>query len=330
MEKEAVPGPIHLSSRPTDLASMAHAERRAAVLAVVTGVVLMLAKFGAYLITGSAAIFSDALESIVNVVASLVAWYVLKVAHAPPDVDHPYGHGKAEFVSSALEGGMILAAAGAIVFHAVDNLISPALHAEGFGWGLAIIAATMAVNGAVGYYLLRLGKRNGSVTLEGDGHHLLSDAVTSAAGLASLLLVRATGIAQFDPIIAAGMGVYLGFIGARLSRRSLDGLMDRQDEKDQALIDTILKSHAGPVGSPPRICSFHKVRHRHAGRHHWVDFHVQLPASTDVHAAHVVASAIEHEIETALGTADATAHVEPCEDPACERCGTARGPSTPA
>jgi cation diffusion facilitator family transporter len=302
-------------------------ERRAAMLAVVVGVGLMVAKFVAYAFTGSAAIFSDAMESIVNIVASSMAVVVLKIAHTPPDATHPYGHGKIEFLSAALEGGMICAAAGAIIVKAIHDLRTPEIVIDHIGLGLAITIGGGIVNALIGLMLLRLGRRTRSATLEADGKHLLSDFVTSLGAIVALVIVRTTGHPEADPIIALLMAAYLIIVGAKLLKQSVDMLMDKQDPEDEKLLVSMLWSHViacnGGGNKEPTVCSFHKLRHRHTGRYHWVDFHLVVPSSTDVQRAHDIASIIEGEIEQALGEGDATAHIEPCGQKSgpCGRCG---------
>jgi cation diffusion facilitator family transporter len=291
---------------------VAKQESRAAMLAVGVGIALLIAKFVAFAITGSAAIFSDAMESIVNVVASVVAFAVIRVAHAPPDEAHPYGHGKAEFLSAALEGGMICAAAGAIIVKAVHDLQTPELKVEHLGIGLAITIGGGIVNALTGFMILRLGRRTGSATLIADGKHLLSDFITSAGAVVALIIVQVTGHPEADPIVALLMAAYLVIVGAKLLKQSTDMLMDKQDPEDEKLLRGILDAHVAST-TQPRVCSYHKLRHRHAGRYHWVDFHLMVPATTNVKDAHDIASAIEGEIERALGDGDATAHIEPCE-----------------
>src|SRR3954462_13914445 len=161
------------------LGRVPRSEAGAAVLSLVVGIALLTIKFVAYFLTGSAAIFSDALESIVNVAASAVAAYALVIAHSPADEEHPFGDGKIEFLSAHFEGGMILLAAIAIALKAIETFFAPA-PVQQLGLGIVLIAAAMIINGGVGLYLIRTGKRQGSLTLEADGHHLLSDAVTSA------------------------------------------------------------------------------------------------------------------------------------------------------
>lgn len=305
-----------------DSASDSRIELRAASLSVGVGLVLSLLKFAAYFITKSDIVFSDALESIVNVAASGVALYSVRLSHAPADADHPYGHGKIEFISAGFEGGLIVAAAMIIAFKAVTTLIFRHLGIEQIGLGLVVVAAAMVVNGAVGLWMVRLGRRNSSLALEADGRHLMSDAVTSVAALAALWLVRMTGWTLLDPLAALGIAVYIGWTGLGLLRRSAAGLMDEQDADDARTLEAILQSHVGPVGREPRICSFHKLRHRHTGRYHWVDFHISFPPAMSIRAGHDAASAIEGEIERTLGEGDATAHIEPCVEPNCGLCRT--------
>ena len=295
-------------------------ELRAAVLSLVVGAALLVVKFAAYWVTGSAAIFSDALESIVNVLGSAFALYSVALAHRPADEQHPYGHGKVEFLSAGIEGGMMLVAAVVIVARAVEQLVRGA-PLERIERGLLLLIVAMAVNGALGMYLVRAGRRGGSIALEADGRHLLSDAVTSAVVLLALVAVKFTGWARLDPLAAIGLAGYVGAHAFGLLRRSAAGLMDEQDAEDDRLLRQILDAHAAPDGAEPRICSYHKLRHRHSGRYHWVDFHLVVPASWDVDHGHRVASAIEYEIEQALGEGNATAHVEPCVSSECQRCG---------
>ena len=216
---------------------------------------------------------------------------------------------------------MILLAAVVVSVKATDELIRglPLAHAR-LDWGIALMALTLPVNGGVGWYLVRTGRRKGSVTLVADGHHLMTDAITSVVALAALTVVRVTGWRYADPIAAFAVSVYIGRTGVRLLRQSVGGLMDRQDARDAALLRRILDSHVGPAGKEPRICGYHKLRHRHSGWYHWVDFHITVPAEWDVDRGHRVASAIEYEIEQALGEGNATAHVEPCAA-ACPACG---------
>jgi cation diffusion facilitator family transporter len=309
---------------PIPLRHIPRHELQAAAIALGSGVVLLGMKFAAYLLTGSSAVFSDALEQIVNVLAAGFALYALSLAHRPADDAHPYGHGKIEFVSAGFEGGMMLVAALLIGLRAIESLAyGPEL--QRIDWGLAIIALATAGNGIVGWRLIRSGRRHGSITLEAGGRHLVSDAVTSIAVLVALGIVWLTGWTYADPIAALIMAVYVASVAGALMRRAAAGLMDEQDAADEQMLRALLDAHVGPAGAEPRICSYHKLRHRHSGRYHWVDFHIMVPAGWDVQRGHEVASAIEHEIELALGEGNATAHVEPCPDAACAACGRNAG-----
>ena len=306
-------------------------ESTAALWSLVIGVALLAVKFGAYFLTGSAAIFSDALESIVNVLASALTVYAIGLAHSPADSDHPYGHGKVEFITAAFEGGMLAAAAIVIFVRALESLRygSPV---QDIDIGASLMLLAMVVNGALGWHLFRQGRASGSIALEGSGHHLLSDAVTSIGVLISLMLVKFTHLRWFDPLAGMIVAVYAGAVAANLMRRSFAGLMDEQDHADDKKLRRLLDHHvtlAGAINTRlaetdtnrlPTICSYHKLRHRHSGRFHWVDFHLVVPADWTIDQGHRVASRIETEIEQSLGDAIATAHVEPCNGIACPSC----------
>jgi cation diffusion facilitator family transporter len=297
----------------------ARSEKVAAALAVVVSTVLMAGKFAAYALTGSAAVFSDALESIVNVLAGAFTFYAVILAHRPADAEHPYGHGKVEFLAAGFEGGLILAAALMIAWRGLESLIFGS-QLQRIEAGMAIMLGAMVVNGAVGFFLLRSGRNSGSIALEGDGKHLLSDAVTSLTTLLTLALIRFTGWTIADGICALLIAVALVVVGVRLVARSTAGLMDKQDAADNATIRAILDAHVGDSARRPCVCGYHKLRHRHSGRYHWVDFHLVVPADFSVQQSHDAASAIEGEIERALGEGDATAHVEPCDTAGCGVC----------
>lgn len=296
-------------------------EARAVSISLIVSVVLLSIKFTAYFFTSSAAIFSDAVESIANVMGAVMAFYALAVAHSPADEDHPYGHGRIEFLSAMFEGGMVLLAAAFIFIRTLDAIWhGELLQEQQVDVGLALVAFALAVNGSVGLYLIRTGRGQGSMTLEADGKHLLSDALTSVAVLVALGLVRLTGWVYFDPITALLMGVYIAWMAIGLMRRAGARLMDRQDVDDVRLLKDLLDAHVGPSAVEPRICAYHKLRHRHSGRCHWIDFHLQVPAVWTIMHAHEVAGAIEGEMERAMGEAIATAHVEPCPAAECPWC----------
>ena len=294
------------------------AEARAALLSLGVGILLLSVKFTAYFLTGSAAVFSDAVESIVNVLASTGALWALSLAHTPADADHPYGHGKAEFMSAGFEGGMILLAGVVMTFKAMDSLFLHPAEMEKLGIGVVLLVMAVFVNGGVGIYLVRLGKMTGALSLEADGQHLMSDAVTSFVAAVVLLVMGFTRWRWLDPAGALVIAAYISRMGIRLLRRSAAGLMDEQDRNHERMMRGILDTHVGPTGVEPRICGYHKLRHRHSGRYVWVDVHFTVAQGMSVHEGHDVASVIEGEIERKLGPSDATVHIEPC--PGCELC----------
>jgi len=318
-----------LRARATINAATARIERRAAAAAVVVAVLLTSTKLVAWRVTGSSAVFSDALEGLVNVVSSIVMLWAIHQSHRPADRTHPYGHGRFELLSAALEGGMIAIASLVIIWRAVEVLATGAIELASLETGIVLLSATVLANGGVGVWLLALGRRHGSPALSADGKHLLSDAVTTGAAILALVLVRVTGWMWIDPVIALILGVAIGLIGVRVVRRSLGDLVDEQDPRDSHQIESMLDGHCGDAGAEPRICSWHKLRVRHVGREHWVEFHLCVPSDMDVRRAHDAASAIEHEIESALGPGDATAHIEPCDDRDCARCGERTSQSAP-
>ncbi|QOV88300.1 cation diffusion facilitator family transporter [Humisphaera borealis] len=308
---------------PKPLRHIPKLEAKAVLLALAVGIVLTSAKFTGYFLTGSAVIFSDALESIVNLAASIFALYSLAVAHLPADESHPYGHGKVEFLAVGFEGGMILIAGIMSLVKAVDVFrnIDQAFQPQNLAIALVLMAGALVVNGITGLCLIRTGRKLGSVTLEADGHHLMSDAWTSVAALVAVLAVKLTGWAWLDPLAAILVAGYIAWVGIGLLRRAEAGLTDRQDRSDAALLSGILDAHLPGGSKSPTVCSYHKVRHRHAGRYHWVDFHLVVPADWDVLKGHQVATAIEEELEAAIGEGNATAHVEPCIRDQCTQCG---------
>jgi cation diffusion facilitator family transporter len=314
---------------PDTLRNVPRTEARAAGMSLGLSIGLLGVKLAAYFLTGSAAIFSDALETVVNVVAASFAMYALSVAHTPADKGHPYGHGKIEFVSAGLEGLLIIVAAAVIFVRTLDTLRYRRVHVGDVSTGLVLLGAAVVGNGLTGLYLIRLGRKTGSLTLEADGKHLYGDAVTSIAAAIGLMIVKLSGWVYADPIVALLIAVYFARLGILLIRRAGAGLMDRQDLDDERLISGILQAHVGAVGKRPTICSFHKMRHRHSGRYHWVDFHIMVDPDLSVGEGHGIASAIEYEVEQALGEGNATAHIEPCNNQACDHSRSA-GPSSKA
>lgn len=285
--------------------------RRVATHALLAGVFFFLSKLAVYALSGSAAVLSDALESTVNVAAAAAMLYTLWLSNRPPDESHPYGHGKAEFIAVALEGSMILLAGVLIILTAVKRLIEPPplLHLNA---AIVALFAISALAGLLGFYVLRQGKRHDSMVLIADGKHLLTDLATTLGVVIGLVLVRATGLLWLDPVVALCVAAFILFTGWRLLRESAAGLMDETDPQDIARISAILDDER----EQGAIQGHHKLRARHTGAFHWIDFHIQVNPSLTVAQAHDLASRIEHRIEQAFppDSANATAHIEPAAD----------------
>jgi cation diffusion facilitator family transporter len=261
-------------------------------------------------VTGSVGLLSDALESLVNLGAALLALWMLRVAAEPPDEKHPFGYSKAEYFSAVVEGGLIVAAAAAIVGTAAPRLFAPQPIAA-YGLGLAISVAATAINFGVALVLLRAGRRHHSVALEADAQHLLSDVWTSLGIVAGVGAIALTGWLILDPLIAIAVAVYIVWTGVAVMRRSLLGLMDRAlPESELEAIRAVLEPYKA------KGLDYHALRTRRAGRHRLVELHLLVPGGMTVHDGHAVAEEIEERIRAALpGTAVLT-HLEPIEAPA--------------
>jgi cation diffusion facilitator family transporter len=294
---------------------------RAGIVSLVVGIGLLLAKFLAYLLTGSAAVFSDALESIVNVVAALFAIGGLLFAGRPADRNHPYGHGKIEFFAGAFEGGLITFAAVMILYEAIDSFWrGPELRQLDFG--LAIVAGAGIANLLLGLFLVRTGRRHQSLTLIADGQHVISDFWTSAGVVVGLLLVRVTGVQWIDPLAAALVGLHLGSTGLRLVRYAAGGLLD---EEDQELLDKLLVAMNDKMA--PGIIRVHNLRAIRAGRYTHVDAHLVVPEFWTVRQAHDATDAFEREvIATGAILGEIVFHNDPCRRLFCAQCDIADCP----
>jgi cation diffusion facilitator family transporter len=259
------------------------------------------------------ALLSDAAESVVNVIAANIALISLIVAQQPPDDRHQYGHAKAEYVSSATEAAMIGVAGLVIIGTAVNRLIHPQ-PLERLPLGLALLSAAAVVNLVVASVLLRVSRAEHSIALEASARHLLSDVLTSIGVFAGVALVAATGWAPLDGIAAVAVGLNILWIGVRLYRRSVSGLLDaRLPEDDEAAIRRILDAHQD------EIVEYHSMRTRQAGPDRFLDLHLVLHRTLSVGQAHELTDDLERHIEKALPRTDVMIHVEPCA-PSCQRC----------
>lgn len=283
--------------------------RRYAWLSVAAALATITLKVGAWWMTGSVGLLSDAAESLVNLAAAIVAVYALGVAARPADQTHLFGHAKAEYFSAAAEGQMIVLAALVIVWTAVERLLHPAA-LENVGWGLAVSIVASVINGSVAMVLLRAGRRERSLALTADGTHLLTDVWTSIGVVLGVLLVALTGWLWLDPVIALAVGVNIIFAGYKLMRSSIDGLMDHAwpAEDSDKLLAMLQAETTDEV-------SFHGVRTRRAGHANFADVHVLVPGAWSVQDAHDVVDALETRVANELPGAMLTTHLEPREDP---------------
>lgn len=300
---------LHLTDRSVSLL------KRAALASVIVGFSLLAVKFFAYWITDSAAILSDAAESIVNVVTAVFALYSLKVAVKPPDECHPYGHGKIEFFSAALEGGAIVVAAVWIIHKSIDELVAgPEI--KQLDVGILLVTGAAVVNFVLGLYLIKIGKKERSLILEVDGRHVITDVVTSGGVVVGLIVVYFTKWMILDPVIAILAALNIVYTGWKLLRQAAIGMMDAASTEDNQRINEILSKP-----SFQQVCGYHKLRHRHSGNFHFVDFHLILPKQLQIEQAHAIATAVEAQVASELGDASVMAHIEPCKRKDCPQCG---------
>jgi cation diffusion facilitator family transporter len=290
------------SGSPTSLA-------RFAWLSIGASVVTIALKTLAYRLTGSVGLLSDALESLVNLAAAAFTLVMLTLAARPPSEEHAYGYGKAEYFASGLEGLLILAAAGAIMWAAVLRFLAPQAITD-VGPGLAVSAAASAVNFGVARVLLVAARRHGSIALEADAHHLLTDVWTSVGVIAAVAAVAFTGWQPLDPAIAVVVALQIVWTGIQLVRRSAQGLLDRAlAPAEQATLQAILERHRAPE------IQFHAVRTRQAGARRFVSMHVLVPGTWTVREGHDLCERLEAEICASLPGANVFTHLEAVEDP---------------
>jgi cation diffusion facilitator family transporter len=283
--------------------------RRYAVMSIAAAVATIGLKGAAYGITGSIGLLSDALESLVNLLAAVVALIALWVAAKPADEDHAYGHNKAEYFSSGFEGALILVAAVSIGYAAVQRLLHPR-PLEQAGLGLAISAVAAIINLAVSRVLLRAGRAYGSITLEADAHHLMTDVWTSAGVIAGVGAAALTEWRVLDPLVALAVAANIVRTGVNLLRRSALGLLDTAlPETMRQDITAVLDAHA------TNGVRYHALRTRQAGRWHFISFHVLVPGHWTVQRGHDLLERIEDQVRARVPLSTVFTHLEPIEDP---------------
>lgn len=292
--------------------------RRAMYLSFGIGMLMFAMKSTAYLITGSAAILSDAMESVVHVIATGFALYSVILSGRPADARHPYGYGKIEYFSAGVEGTMIVIAAIAICFEAIRDIIAGP-EVRQIETGTWIIALAGAVNLLLGLYLIRTGRASGSLTVVADGQHVLTDSYTSIGVFVGLLLVWLTDITLIDPIVAILVAINILVTGYQLVRESVHGLMNVVDpETLRRTVDAINRVRT------PEMIDLHRLRAWSAGESRFIDFHLTLPHDLHLQEAHdiqhLVHSAISEEFG---GHAEVMVHLDACREIWCEHCGRA-------
>lgn len=282
---------------------------RFAWLSIAAAVATMALKGVAYLLTGSVGLLSDALESLVNLAGALMALAMLTVAARPPDEDHAYGHGKAEYFSAGAEGALIVIAALSIAVAAVDRLMHPR-PLQQLGLGLAVSAVAGLLNLAVALVLLRASRRHRSATLQASAHHLLTDVWTTVGVLVGVAAVAITGWLTLDPLVALAVAANIVWTGGRILRDSVAGLMDAAlPAGEQRLLHELLRRYAAEG------VEYHALRTRRAGAQRFVSLHVLVPPTWSVQQGHDMLERIEADIRDALPPVTVLTHLEPLGDP---------------
>jgi cation diffusion facilitator family transporter len=286
-----------------------------ALLSLLVGIAIMALKFRAYSLTGSTAILSDALESVVNVVAALFLLWAVRAAEAPPDEEHPYGHGKLEFVTAVFEGGLISFAAILIAYEAIASFWrGPTV--PNLDIGFLLFAGAGLANGLLGFVLIQMGKKGSSAALTADGKHVLTDFYTTIGVLLGLGLVKWTGIAWIDPLIALLMAGILAFTGVPIMKSAIGGLIDAADPELLQRALTAFERHR-----VPGIIRMHHVRAMRNGRHVHLDGHVVVPEFWSVEKSHDVIEDFEKRVLVeAFPGGETEFHVDPCYRRYCAGC----------
>lgn len=283
---------------------------RYALLSVAAAVLTITLKMLAWWLTGSVGLYSDALESVVNLAGALLALWMLRLSALPPDEAHPFGRSKAEYFSSGAEGALIVLAAASIVWAAIPRLVAPqAISLPVLGIAFSVVAS--AVNLGAAMVLLRAGREYHSIALEADARHLLTDVWTSAGVIVGVALVAVTGWLRLDPLIALVVAANILWTGAKLMRRSIAGLLDPAiPEDERAEITRIFIEYSRRYG-----VSFHALRTRHAGARRFISFHLLVPDAWTVDHAHRLAEEIESRIRSLVPNASTFSHIEPVSHP---------------
>lgn len=288
--------------------------KKAAVISLIIGLSMFVFKITAYLITGSAAIFSDAAESIVHVLATGMALFSIYLSSRPADNSHPYGHGNIEYFSAGIEGLLIIIAAVVIIYEGVNSIIAgPEL--KQLGIGAVVITLASIVNLLLGNYLIRIGKKTNSITLVADGKHVLTDSITSFGVIIAVMLVIITGIMLLDPIIAILVALNILFTGYKLIRESIGGLMNEVDQqKLDKLTDKII------LIKKDYWIDIHELRFWQSGDRVFIDFHLILPYFFNIKQTHEEEAFIRKELQKDFERTDLKVHLDYCISDLCKFC----------
>lgn len=289
-------------------------KRKTAILSLLVGFSMFIAKIGAYLLTGSAAIFSDAAESVVHILATGMALFSIILSNKPPDESHPYGHNKVEYFSAGVEGFLIFTAAVVIIYSAVSDIIrGPEL--EKLDTGAIIIFLAALINMFLGFYLVRIGKKTNSITLIADGKHVLTDSYTSAGVIVGVLLVIFTGYKLFDPIFAIAVGLNIIYTGYKLIRESVGGLMNEANQDVLNKIANVLTKNKRDYW-----IDIHELRYWQAGDRIFLDFHLLLPYYFNIQQTHKEENEIEEIFQNEFEGSQLKIHFDFCVQELCKYC----------
>lgn len=286
-----------------------HHLTRYAWLSIATALLTIGLKVVAYWLTGSVGLLSDALESGVNLVTAVFALIILTIAAQPPDAEHEYGHSKAEYFAGGVEGSLILVAALGIGYAAVQRLFAPQPLMQ---IGLGVFVSTLAAlgNGLTAYVLLRVGRRQQSLTLTANARHLLTDVWSSVGIIVGLLAVSLTGWYWLDSLLAMGVALHIGYTGLGLLKTAVNGLMDSSlPAEEMTKVQGVLNSYRSSE------VQYHALRTRQSGKHRFISVHVQVPGSWSVQRGHTLLEAIERDLRLAVPPVSVFTHLEPVDDP---------------
>lgn len=294
----------HAAAPKTDRSSLT----RFAWLSIAAAVTTIAMKSAAYWLTGSVGLLSDAVESIVNLLGAMMALGMLTIAARPADDEHSFGHSKAEYFASVVEGILILIAAAGIAYTGIERILNPR-PLESVGIGVLVSIGASIVNFVVARILMTAAKKHNSITLEADSQHLMTDVWTSGGVIAGVGLIAITGWNLLDPIVALIVAVNIVWTGIGLVRRSVDGLMDvALPEAEQKAIETVMEKYR------QKKVDFHALRTRQAASRRFLSVHVLVPGAWTVHDAHHIAEDFEGDVRAVLGEATITTHLEPIDD----------------